>query len=47
MERDIIKSRIDHLAATDAMLTQMAVASLLDKKAGTAFQKMIRELVNG
>lgn len=46
MECEIIRSRINHLAATEAMLLQMAVGSILDKKAATAFTKMVKGLVS-
>lgn len=46
MECDIIRSRINHLAATDALLLQMAVASLFDKKSATAFTKTVKGMVN-
>lgn len=46
MECDIIRSRLNHLAATEAMLLQMAVASMFDKKSATAFNKTIKGLVN-
>lgn len=45
MESEIIHSRINHLAATEALLLQMAVGSLLDKKSATAFTKMVKGLV--
>lgn len=47
MECEIARSRINNLAATDAMLVQMAAASLFDKKSATAFTKMVRGLVDG
>lgn len=46
-ECELVRRRINHLAATDAMLFQMAAASLFDKKSATAFTKMIRGLVDG
>lgn len=47
MERDIINSRLNHQAASEAVLLHMAVASQFDKKASTAFTKMIRGLEDG
>lgn len=46
MECEIVRSRLNHLAATDALLLQMAAASLFDKKSATAFTKMVKGLVN-
>lgn len=44
-ETKIVRQRVNRELATEAVLTQMAVASILSKKAGDAFDKRIRTLM--
>jgi hypothetical protein len=46
-ETRVVQRRRDANAATDALLTQMAVASLFDKEAGKEFSKLVKRLANG
>lgn len=44
--RSLMKLR-DMDSASEAIMMQMAIGSLLDKKAGKAFQERVKELLNG
>lgn len=46
-EARLIVERVNRRHATEATLVQMAVSTILSKKAGKAFQKQIRELNEG
>jgi hypothetical protein len=46
-EARLVSERINGLAATQAVLTQMAAATLLDKKAVKPFQVLIRSMTRG
>ena len=43
-EAEYVVQRQNQASATFAMLTQMAVSSILDKKANAEFKKQIRKL---
>lgn len=43
-ETKIVKQRVNRDHATQALLTRMAVSSVLSEKADKAFQKHIRDL---
>jgi hypothetical protein len=43
-ETRIVRRRVNRDLANNAILTQMAVGSILSEKAGKAFQKRIKEL---
>lgn len=45
-EAAVVEERLNSAAVTNAVLTQMAVASLLSKEAGKEFKKLI-ELIGG
>jgi len=46
-EAELVVERINGLEATRAVLLQMAVASILSKKAAKGFQEAIRRLTDG
>lgn len=43
-ETRLVRERTEGLLATEAVLTQMAVSSVLSEKAGKEFNKMIKKL---
>jgi len=43
-EARIVRQRINRKTATEAVLTQLAVSSILSKKAAKAFEKQIKKL---
>lgn len=46
-EAAIVVNRLNREHATNAVLTQMAVSSVLSKKAGKQFEKRIKQLNEG
>lgn len=44
LEVEFVVARQNQASATYALLTQMAVSSILDKKANAEFKKQIRKL---
>jgi hypothetical protein len=44
LEAGIVVERLDREEATRALLVQMAVSSMLSKKAANAFQKTIKKM---
>lgn len=43
-EAELVTARLNHTMVTEAILTQMAVASLLSKDSGREFQKLINSM---
>lgn len=46
-ETELVRERVNRDLANSAVLTQMAIASVLSEKGGKAFQKHVRELTKG
>lgn len=44
-ETQIVRRRVNRDTANTAILTQMAVSSILNKKAGEAFDKRVKQLL--
>lgn len=46
-EAELVVERLNGRIATEAVLTQMAVSSVLSEKAGKQFNKMVKKLSGG
>lgn len=46
-EARIVRKRVNGQIATEAVLTQLAIGSILSKKAGKAFEKQVKKLNEG
>lgn len=46
-EAELVTDRLNQTLATESLLLQMAVSSLLNAEAGRTFQKTIKRLTNG
>ena len=46
-EARLVAENLNGMLATQAVLTQMAVSSVLSKKAGELFKKTVNRLANG
>lgn len=46
-EARLVTERLDGLMATEALLVQLAVSSVLSKKAGALFKKTIEGMTSG
>ena len=44
-ETQIVRRRVNRETANTAILTQMAISSILNKKAGEAFDKRVKQLL--
>ena len=47
VEALLIRRRVNGLMATEAVLVQMAAASVISKKAGKAFEKRVKAMTKG